>query len=82
MIVQIQQVLIEQVMLSPNGLFVLHQIILPFKNFSIEFTWVSCFYLGYFKRWLHFFQGIPISTPYFKMSFLVIYIQLKLLNEV
>ena len=76
MILQIQQVLIEQVMLSPNGLFE------PFKNFSIEFTWVSCFYLSYFKRWLHFFQGIPISTPYFKMSFLVIYIQLKLLNEV
>ena len=24
---------------------------LPFKNFSIEFMQVSCFYLGYFKTW-------------------------------
>ena len=27
---------------------------LPFKNFSTEFTQVSCFYLGYFKTWCTF----------------------------
>ena len=38
-------------MLSPNGLLMLHKITLPFKNFSLEFMRVSCFYLGYFKTW-------------------------------
>ena len=60
-------------MFSPNGLFMLHQITLPFKNVSIEFTQVSCFCLGCFKKMvytsgLQYFQGIPIGTPCFKTT--------------
>ena len=48
---------------------------LTFKNFSMEFTQVSCFYLGYFKTWFThqvftFLLGVPIGIPCFKTTFL------------
>ena len=39
---------------------------LPFKNFSIEFTWVSCFYLGYFKTWCTLHGNIGQHSKFLK----------------
>ena len=54
-------VLMEQVVLSPNGLFMLHQITLLFKNVSVEFSQVSCFII----LWIILKHGVHFRSALF-----------------
>ena len=70
-------VMMKQVMLSQNGQFMLYQITLPFKNFSIEFSRVSCVCLGNFKTWCTlqvctFFKVYQLVHYVLKQPFLVL----------
>ena len=70
-------VMMKQVMLSQNGQFMLYQITLPFKNFSVEFTRVSFDCLGYFKTWCTlqvctFFKVYQLVHYVLKQPFLVL----------
>ena len=66
-------VFMEQVMLSPNGLFMLHQITLPFKNFSIEFTnfktWCILFRFSLFSRYTNWYTMFNKTTLFILKSF-------------
>ena len=46
---------------SKWGLFMLHQITLLFKNFSVEFMQVSCFYLGFFLKHCVHFRNLSVE---------------------
>ena len=54
-------VLMEQAVLSPNGLFMLHQITLLFKNVSVEFSQVSCFII----LWIILKHGVHFRSALF-----------------
>ena len=63
-----------------------HQFTLNFKNVSVEITWVSCFYLGYFKTWCPlqvctFFKVYQLVHHVLKQPFLYIKVLWFLRNK-
>ena len=62
-------------MLSPNGLFMLHQSLYPSKTFQYNSQGQVVFIWVILKHGVtsgpHFLQGIPIGAPFFKTTLFI-----------